>query len=117
MAAVHRSLAVVLLVAAGVFIVGAIVAALRHGSRPWLEWLRRTLTVLVVLETLAGIVVYGSGHRPDESLHLVYGLAAVVALPFGSYFAAEASSRPRAAVLGATGILTLGVFFRSFATG
>jgi hypothetical protein len=62
-------------------------------------------------------VLYGSGHRPQESLHLLYGLAGLVALPFGSYFAAEAPPRPRAVVLAAAGVLTLGIFFRSFATG
>jgi hypothetical protein len=116
-AAVHRTLAVVLLVAGGAFTLGSNFAAAREGSRPWLEWLRRTLIAVVAVEALAGLVLYGTGHRPEESLHLLYGFAGLVVVPFGSYFAAEAPPRPRAVVLAAAGILTLGIFFRSFVTG
>jgi hypothetical protein len=117
MTAIHRTFAAVLLVLGAGFTAGAIVAALRQGARPWLEWARRILTSLIALQGLSGLVLYGSGHRPQESLHLLYGLAGLVALPFGSYFAAEAPPRPRAVVLAAAGVLTLGIFFRSFATG
>ena len=95
----------------------AVFAGATRGSRPWLEWLRRALTLLMLVEVLAGAVLYGAGHRPEESLHLLYGIAGLVALPFGSYFAAEAPPRPRAIVLAVGGILTMGIFFRSFATG
>jgi hypothetical protein len=117
MLAIHRSLAAVLVVVGAAFTIGAIVAALREGARPWLEWGRRTVTALVALQGLFGLVLYGSGHRPQESLHLLYGLAGLVVLPFASYFAAEAPPRPRAVVLAIAGVLTLGIFFRSFATG
>jgi FtsH-binding integral membrane protein len=117
MATVHRTLAMVLLVAAGAFTVGAIIAAARKGAGPWLEWLRRTLIALVAVEALAGLVLYASGQRPEESLHLLYGVAGLLVVPFGSYFAAAAPPRPRAAVLAVAGIVTLGIFFRSFVTG
>jgi hypothetical protein len=117
MQAVHRSLAIVVLVVAAAFTMGALGAAWRGGSRPWLEWARRTVVALIGLEAVAGAILYGTGHRPQESLHLLYGVAALVALPFASYFAAEAPPRPRAAVLAFAGILTLGILFRSFVTG
>jgi hypothetical protein len=117
MQAVHRSLAIVVLIAAAAFTLGALGAAWRGGSRPWLEWVGRTVVALIGLDAVAGAILYGTGHRPAESLHLLYGVAALVVLPFGSYFAAEAPRRPRAAVLGFAGILTLGIIFRSFATG
>jgi heme A synthase len=117
MQAVHRILAIVVLVVAAAFTLGAFGAMWRGGSRPWLEWARKTVVALIGLEAVAGVVLYAAGHRPEESLHLLYAVAALVALPFGSLFASEAPPRPRAAVLGFAGILTLGIVFRSFATG
>lgn len=114
---VHRTLAVVVLVMTAVFTLAAIVAASRGGSRAWLEWARRALMSVIALQVLSGIVLYGTHHRPSESLHLVYGVAALAAIPFGSYFAAEAPPRPRAVVLAAAGFLTLGILFRAFVTG
>ncbi len=117
MQTVHRSLAIAVVVMGAVFTAGAIVAAWRHGSRPWLEWFRRATMFLIVLEAIAGMTLYGTGHRPEETLHLLYGAVALVAIPFGSYFAAEAPPRPRAVVLAAAGVLTLGIAFRAFVTG
>jgi hypothetical protein len=117
MLATHRALAIAVLLMAAVFTLGAVVAALRQGSRPWLEWTRRILMSLVAVQLLSGVLLYGTGHRPAESLHLLYGAAALAAVPFGSYFAAEAPPRPRAVVLAAAGVLTLGIIFRSFVTG
>ena len=114
---VHRALAVAVLVMTAAFTLAAIVAASRAGSRSWLEWSRRGLMGVILVQVLTGIVLYGTDHRPTESLHLVYGAAALAAIPFGSYFAAEAPPRPRAVVLGAAGILTLGILFRAFVTG
>jgi hypothetical protein len=117
MQAVHRLLAIAVLVTAAAFTGGAVFAAVRQGSRPWLEWARKILMWLVAVQVLSGAVLYGTGHRPAESLHVLYGAASLVAVPFGSYFAAEAPPRPRAVVLAAAGVLTLGVIFRSFVTG
>jgi ABC-type amino acid transport system permease subunit len=117
MLAVHRSLAIAVVAMAAAFTVGAIVAASRHGSGPWLEWFRRATMSLIALEVVAGMILYGTGHRPEDSLHLLYGVVALVAIPFGSYFAAEAPPRPRAVVLSAAGVLTLGIIFRAFVTG
>jgi type IV secretory pathway VirB2 component (pilin) len=117
MVAVHRSLAIALVAIAALFTVAATAAAYSSGSRPWLEWLRRTVTGAVVVEVLGGALLFGTGHRPQESLHLLYGVAAAVVLPFGSLFAVEAPSRPRAGVLAAAGLLTVGILFRSFVTG
>jgi hypothetical protein len=117
MVAVHRSLAIAVVAVALLFTVAATAVALRSGSRPWLERLRGTVTVVVGVEALLGALLFGTGHRPEDSLHLLYGVAAVAMLPFGSVFAAEAPPRPRAGVLALAGLLTGGVLFRSFVTG
>jgi hypothetical protein len=117
MQAVHRVLAIAVLLVAAAFTLGAVFSAFREGARAWLEWLRRIFTSLVAVQILSGVVLYGTGQRPAESLHLLYGAAALAAVPFGSYFAAEAPPRPRAVVLAAAGVLTLGIIFRSFVTG
>lgn len=114
---VHRTLAIVLLVMACAFTVGALIAARLRGAGAWLEWFRRSLMSVIALQTVVGVLLYGSGRRPFESLHLIYGAAALLAVPFGSYFAAEAPARPRAAVLAGAGLLTVGILFRAFVTG
>ena len=117
MLGLHRALAVLLVAVGAVFTVSALLAAQFWGARAWLEWFRRTALVLIGIEVGVGAILYGTGHRPDESLHILYGAAALALIPFGSRFASEAPPRPRAFVLGVAGLLTVGVLFRSFMTG
>ena len=117
MLAVHRSLAIAVVAMGAAFTVGAIVAASRQGSGPWVEWFRRATMSLIALEVIAGDDPVRDRAPARRNLHLLYGVVALAAIPFGSYFAAEAPPRPRAVVLAAAGVLTLGIIFRAFVTG
>ncbi len=87
------------------------------GYRRWLGWLRQAVTVVLGLQLLLGIVVYAGGSRPQNRLHLLYGIVAVWILPAADRFASEAPPKPRAAVLAVGGLLTLGVIWRLVETG
>lgn len=117
MAQVHATLGVALIVLTGAFTVAAAVAGATARGGVWLERSRLAVTGLLAAQVLVGLVSYATGDRPGENLHLLYGLAAVSLLPFAAFFAAEAPPKARSWVLAGGGVLTLGVLFRSWATG
>ena len=94
----------------------ATLAALRGGST-WIDRLRRALTVVIGLQVATGVVLFVSGARPHESLHLLYGLVAIAILPLAGAFASEAPPRPRAWVLVGACLLLLIVAWRLASTG
>ena len=94
----------------------AILIAIRGGS-PWTDRLRIGLTVIIGLQVLTGLALFVTGIRPGESLHLVYGLAALAILPLAGTFASEAPPRPRAWVLAAACLILLVVAWRLASTG
>lgn len=77
---------------------------------------------LVLANGLVGLVLIGTGGRPADALHLLYGPAALVTLPIGVSLSRRASTRtgaPRRSdrwLVVAT-ILLLGIELRLFATG
>jgi hypothetical protein len=91
-------------------------AALRGGS-PWTDRLRPGLTVVIGLQVAGGVALYVSGARPNESLHLLYGLATLAILPLASTFAAQAPPRARGWVLVASCAILLAVAWRLASTG
>jgi 4-amino-4-deoxy-L-arabinose transferase-like glycosyltransferase len=94
----------------------AILIAIRGGS-PWTDRLRIGLMVVIGLQVLAGLVLFATAARPRESLHLLYGLAALGILPLAASFASEAPPRPRAWVLAAACLILLVVAWRLASTG
>lgn len=99
-----------------VAVIAGIVALLGRGAG-WIEHVRIGLTVAVAVEIALGAVLYATGDRPAETLHLVYGVVALGALPFASSFASEAPPRPRYVVLAFAALVTAGVLWRLTATG
>jgi hypothetical protein len=94
----------------------AIFAALQGGS-PWTDRLHGGLTVVIGLQVAGGVTLYVSGARPNESLHLLYGLAVMAILPLASTFAAEGPPRPRAWLLVASCAILLALAWRLASTG
>jgi hypothetical protein len=116
MVELHAIGATVVTVAAGVFTLATGAFALRGGS-PVVEWLRRAMLAVVGFQVAVGAIVYLLGHRPHESLHLVYGLVAIGVLPLASSFAEEAPPGPRAWVLAVAGVLLIALGWRLSVTG
>jgi hypothetical protein len=92
------------------------VFALRGGS-PWVDRLRLGLTLIIGAQVLFGVVVFLTGARPGELLHVLYGVVALALLPLATTFATEAPARDRAWVLVAACILLLPLLWRLAATG
>jgi heme A synthase len=112
----HAAVGEALIGGVALFTLAAVAAALMGGAR-WIEWLRVAVTILVGIQASLGVAVYVGGDRPGENLHLAYGLVALAAIPFASRFATEAPPAPRAWTLAIAGLITVGVLWRSAATG
>ena len=94
----------------------ATLAALRAGS-PWVERLRLGLSLIIGLQALTGVLLLLAGVRPRETLHLLYGAAALAILPLAGTLASEAPPRPRAWALVGACLLMLVVVWRLASTG
>jgi hypothetical protein len=74
---------------------------------------------LILVQGLVGVLLLAQGHRPKEGLHLLYGVAAVLALP-GVYFSpwvARGTERRDSLVLGLTALFMVGLAIRGIVTG
>ena len=85
-----------LLVAVILFAVGFFIGVIR--KRDVTSWYRRatyTVAGVMVLQALTGVLMYFViGTRPAEEVHLIYGLGAVLALPFCIFVEVTARKRP-----------------------
>jgi heme A synthase len=117
MAEVHSAFGLVIIAATALFTLVAGGLAFSSGATTWLEWARTGLFVLIGIQLVIGVVVYGTGHRPQEPLHLLYGAVLFGALPLASTFSAEAPRKPRSAVLAVAGVVMLLVLWRLVETG
>jgi heme A synthase len=113
----HASLGPIVGVAALVF---AIVAGISAWLDRWHGLVRRlslALGALLVLQVVLGVVVFLTGSRPSEGLHVLYGIVVLAVLPLASSFAAEAPPRPYSGVLAVGGLVVLLLAWRLLATG
>lgn len=117
MAEVHSTFGLGVIAATAAFTLYAGALALSHGSDTWLERSRVLLLVLILIQLVLGVVTYGTGARPDEPLHLLYGVLLAGALPLAGRFAAEAPPKPRAGVLAVTGLVMAALLWRLVETG
>jgi hypothetical protein len=103
----------------GALVVTGVVATLIafRGGSPWIDQLRRVLTVFIGLQVASGVVLFVSSARPHESLHVLYGLVAIAILPLAGSFASEAPPRPRALVLAGSCAVLLLIAWRLASTG
>ena len=77
---------------------------------------------LVLANGLVGLLLIGTGARPADALHLLYGPAALATLPVGVWLSRRASAgaaapRRKEAWLVVATIVLLGIELRLFATG
>jgi hypothetical protein len=71
---------------------------------------------LAVVQSLVGVVLLGSGHRPDSTLHYLYGGAAVLTLPAAYFMSAGGRERRDSMVFGLAALLLVGVALRAMTT-
>ncbi len=84
-----------LLAAVIMFVLGLFIGLVRHGDVT--RWYRRavyTVAGVMLAQSLLGLTMYIIGGRPYEDVHLIYGLGAVLALPFFIFVEVTAKKRP-----------------------
>ncbi|MGC8460660.1 MAG: hypothetical protein ACP5OR_02270 [Candidatus Dormibacteria bacterium] len=115
---VHLGLALCCVVLVSSAIVEACFRLVRRGAPSHISlWIEVAFEILVALAGIAGIVLFVTHHRPQEMLHVLYGLIAFGAIPVGDVIASEYSDGKKAALRLATGCVALGVIVRLFMTG
>ena len=73
--------------------------------------------ILVVVQGLLGLVLYLKGFRPESSVHLLYGMTAILVLPFVWSYARERESRQALLFYSLIALFIAGLATRAMATG
>ncbi len=117
MQAIHQIFAVAALIAVVIGVVWAAVLAItrRPGGRAFAR-AQAVLVGIVALAAIGGALVFLTGSRPADGLHLVYGAVAILVIPFARSFL-RAEARRDALVLFVAAVVLGGVIYRLFATG
>lgn len=107
-----------LLVAVLMFALGLFIGLVRHGDVT--HWYRRavyTIAGVMLAQSLLGLAMYLIGGRPYEDVHLIYGLGAVLALPFFIFVEVTAKKRPAMGSYMWGFAVLAGILIRSIMTG
>jgi hypothetical protein len=114
---VHEILAEATVLVVSVALAWTFILAVKgHSGGRAYDRLQAAVVGLVLLAAVAGAVLFLSGARPTDSLHLLYGGVAILLIPFARSFLGGATRRDTVILLVA--VVTLGgVLFRLFATG
>ncbi|HEU0167462.1 MAG TPA: hypothetical protein VFS62_06780 [Chloroflexota bacterium] len=76
------------------------------------------LSIAVFLvQDLVGIVIFITGGRPRDMLHLLYGVAPLLALGLAFSYTSQQSKRREALWLGLAALFTFGLILRAASTG
>jgi hypothetical protein len=96
----------------------------RRDHRFAVDRLLLAIEAVAALNVAIGVLLYATGSRPMDQLHLLYGLAAVVTLPLGWWFGGRpgrdgstTARRRRDAWVAVAAAVLLGVTLRLFLTG
>ena len=101
----------------GVFALAALALIGLGGAKPWFELARRVLTWLVLLQVGLGALLFATGDRPAEGIHVLYGALVAGVLPLAHGFSSEAPAKARAGVLAIAAVVTFGLLWRLVDTG
>lgn len=94
------------------------IGLIRHGDVT--RWFRRGvygMAGLVGVEALLGLALYAMGGRPYQEVHIIYGVGALLALPFFWFVETTATKRPAmGSYIWGFGLMAA-IFLRSIMTG
>lgn len=113
----HAALGSIVMAAAVLFGIGAGTAAWLDRGHVAVRRAALVLGALLVVQLALGALVYAVGSRPDDGLHLLYGVAILAVLPLASTFASDAPPRSHSAVLAVAAIVILLLAWRLLSTG
>lgn len=72
---------------------------------------------IATFQGLVGLVVLATGHRPQDNLHYLYGLAVALTLPAAYSFSRGANDRNTSGIYALAGLLLVGLAIRASTTG
>jgi len=72
---------------------------------------------LVIAQVLAGVALYIDGSRPESSVHILYGLTAIVVLPFVWSYVKDRHPRQGLLFYSLVALFIAGLSIRGMATG
>jgi heme A synthase len=107
-----------LAVAVIMFLTAVFIGLIRRGDVS--RWFRRavyTVTGFMILQSMLGLLLYAMNGRPYEEVHLVYGVGAVLALPFFIFVEVTAKKRPSMGSYMWGFALLAGIIIRTISTG
>jgi len=73
--------------------------------------------LLILAQVGFGVVLYIKGFRPESSIHILYGLTAVVALPFIWSYMRERDARQALLIFSLGALFVSGLAIRGMTTG
>lgn len=73
--------------------------------------------VLAMVQVGFGLVLYLKGFRPESSVHMLYGITAILALPFVWSYARERAPRQSLLFYSLVALFIAGLATRAMATG
>jgi len=117
MTQVHIVGSVVVLVAAAAFFILAVISARTGAHTELLMKMRAGVVGLAAVQVGIGALLYATGRKPGETLHILYGLVAVAAIPLAATFAFEAPPKARSGALAGGAGLMLIMMWRLWVTG
>src|SRR4051794_25006055 len=84
-----------LLVAVLMFALGLYIGLVRKGDvTPYYRKAVYIIAGVMLAQSLLGLIMYMIGGRPFEEVHLIYGVGAVLSLPFFIFVEVTAKKRP-----------------------
>ena len=72
---------------------------------------------LVIVQVLAGVLLVGLDHRPAEPTHYLYGVTAILVLPFAWSYFRERDQRQALLVYSLLALFVAGLAIRGMTTG
>lgn len=73
--------------------------------------------ILVIVQVAAGLGLFGMGARPPEATHYLYGITAVLVLPFAWSFFRERNQRQALLIYSLLALFIFGLAIRGMTTG
>lgn len=114
---VHDWLGRAVVVVAAIGAVGAVVSAFRPEVMRVLRMYIRGMLAVVAVQGIIGIVLFATGSRPQQLLHIFYGIATFAALPFAQWMGSPLKERDKRLWLVGGAVATLLFAVRAVMTG
>jgi hypothetical protein len=73
--------------------------------------------ILVIVQVIAGLLLFGAGFRPPTATHYLYGITAILVLPFAWSYFRERDQRQALLIYSLIALFIFGLAVRGMMTG